>query len=759
MSIPEPARPLVSVVMANYRGATYLHQAIDSVLGQSLADLELIVVDDLSGDDSVRIVETYAARDPRVQLIALEHNLGPAGARNRALDAARGEWIAIVDSDDLIHPDRLRILVDAAEADGADIAADDLLIFEETSTDIRTMLDGEGAAFWVDAPTFIRSNAIYGAGPVLGYCKPVIRARALGEVRYDESLRIGEDSDLLLRLMIAGRRFRIYPELLYFYRKHDLSISHRFGEAECLSLMAAEEVLMRRHGALGPGLREAHAFRLRSLKRALAFEWLIRALKARSLPGVMRALRKDPSILPLMRMPIQALIHRALAPLRAGKQSEDGRRRVLVLSRQRIAGPTNGSSAYLLSIASYLRSKSYRVDYLSPSPSTFGRWPFLKIAEATRAGFEDFAIHGGVRVGSYLINAQSRVWIQAVLTVMEDLLKRARLISHRRIAAAPYAVSAPLTRRDKLFLAQHARGADALLLDYAFLALARPFALSPDARSLIVMHDLFSSRQSLFTKAGAADSVALLTEEEEFALLARGDGVIAIQQEEADIVAARLPSASVIVAPMAISVRPGVAPGEDDTLLFVGSNTAPNVVGLNWFLKDVWPAIIAARPGAHLKVAGSVARAVSSLPANVQCLGVVPDLAPIYRAAGVVISPLTVGSGLKIKLVEAMGEGKAVVATAISVQGVAETVDGAVLVEDEPGAFARAVIGLLGDGAKRAELGRAALDVARTTFAAEACYSALAGQLFPPAASSPRAPLPTPTDAPRRSGAAGNVLV
>ncbi len=66
-----------------------------------------------------------------------------------------------------------------------------------------------------------------------------------------------------------------------------------------------------------------------------------------------------------------------------------------------------------------------------------------------------------------------------------------------------------------------------------------------------MMHDLFSSRQAQFEKAGAADSVALLTQEEELALLSRGDGVLAIQQEEAQIVAARLPAMPVIVTPMA----------------------------------------------------------------------------------------------------------------------------------------------------------------------------------------------------------------
>ncbi len=68
-------------------------------------------------------------------------------------------------------------------------------------------------------------------------------------------------------------------------------------------------------------------------------------------------------------------------------------------------------------------------------------------------------------------------------------------------------------------------------------------------------------------------------------------------------------------------------------MVFVGSNTAPNVVGLNWFLKDVWPQVVAMRSNAALKVVGSIARSLSGLPPGVECLGVVPDLAPVYEAA------------------------------------------------------------------------------------------------------------------------------
>ncbi len=81
------------------------------------------------------------------------------------------------------------------------------------------------------------------------------------------------------------------------------------------------------------------------------------------------------------------------------------------------------------------------------------------------------------------------------------------------------------------------------------------------------------------------------------------------------------------------------------------------------------------------------------------------------------------------------------VATSVSVQGVADRVSGAVPREDEPGAFASALIGLLGDRAKRAELGRAAIEIARADFAAEACYGALPAHLFPDTLSYNSAPV------------------
>lgn len=718
--------PLVSVVMANYRSARFLRDAIDSVLKQTMTDLELIIVDDVSNDGSLQIIEEYIEHDSRVRLIALSQNLGPSGARNRGLEEARGEWIAIVDSDDHIHPERFKILIAAAERDGADLVADDLLIFDDSGSEVTTMLNRDTEGFWVGEAEFIRANSLYSSGPVLGYCKPLIRRSALAETRYDTTLRIGEDFDLILRLLFAGCKFKIYPDLLYFYRKHSGSISHRFNKAECLTLLAAEVDRVPPPNAVTPEITSALAFRIASLRRALAFAELVQCLKTLSLRGVVRTLWRNPSVLPLLRLPIIARVQRSTRKV-IGKviptsRSSTGARTIVVLSHQRIGGPTNGSSTYLMSIAQYLRERGFRVNYVSPSPATFGRRPFVVLNAATFAAFDHVVMHGGMRLGSVVLARDPSVWISALLTVVEDLLIRSKFLRQRRIAPAPYSISVPLTRKDRLFVARQERSASAILLDYAFLTRARPYLLRPEARALILMHDLFSNRDDQFKKAGAVDSVALLSRDEEMMLLSQSDGVIAIQKDEAAAVASALPKTRILLAPMAIPVQSEATPGLDGTLLFVGSNTAPNIIGLQWFLAEVWPLVLAKHPSATLNVAGSVTRGLNVSPAQVQRLGVVPDLSDLYKTAGIVISPLTLGSGLKIKLVEAMSFGKAIVATSVTMEGIALSVYSALRVADEATTFANSISEMLFDAPLRADLGEAARMAAQEHFAREACY-------------------------------------
>jgi succinoglycan biosynthesis protein ExoO len=319
-------RPVVSVITANYNGARHLPAALRSVLDQTLTALELIVVDDASTDASPVIVQDAATLDARVRLIVQGRNSGPGAARNRALDAARGRWIAVFDSDDLMEPDRLARLVRRAEADGADIAADNLMAFDDAAAQPgRPFLPARlfQAPRWVTLSEVIASSRMYARSPGYGYLKPLVRAaawRAAG-VRYDEALRIGEDYDVLLRLLAAGLTLRLEPAALYRYRRHAASISHALRRDHLEAMLRADAAFEADLPALPDDARRAQAGRRRSLERALAYDEVIQRLKGRDLAGGLGRALKAPDIWPLLTMPVTARLRRLAGRLQPQAQA------------------------------------------------------------------------------------------------------------------------------------------------------------------------------------------------------------------------------------------------------------------------------------------------------------------------------------------------------------------------------------------------------------------------------------------------------
>lgn len=110
----------VSVVMPIYNAYNYLASAIESVLEQTLPNIELVCVDDGSTDKSLEIIKKYQHADSRVRIIT-ENNAGPSVARNKGLLRARGEYVIFLDADDFYEPELLRTLVEAADRDRLDI--------------------------------------------------------------------------------------------------------------------------------------------------------------------------------------------------------------------------------------------------------------------------------------------------------------------------------------------------------------------------------------------------------------------------------------------------------------------------------------------------------------------------------------------------------------------------------------------------------------------------------------------------------------
>lgn len=227
---------------------------------------------------------------------------------------------------------------------------------------------------------------------------------------------------------------------------------------------------------------------------------------------------------------------------------------------------------------------------------------------------------------------------------------------------------------------------------------ALPPALRATLRVGVLTHNVNSRRTELYRAHARVPDFLPMTVAEEIALLERADVVVAIQEREAETFRAFLPGLTVVTAPMPVVARPRVPAPATGTCLFVGGNAGHNVAALEWLLREVWPRVRAAEPAAALVVAGAVGQSVASPPPGVAIAGAVADLARIYAAADLSLVPLPLGTGLKIKLVEAMGHGHPVVTTPAGAEGFAALEAGQVAVVASAAAdFAAAVVRLLRD--------------------------------------------------------------
>jgi len=99
---------LVSIITPSYKSVEYISSTIDSVINQTYQNWEMIIVDDCSPDNTNDIIEVYIKKDSRVRLVRLDENVGPANARNRGIEEAKGKYISFLDSDDIWLPEKLK---------------------------------------------------------------------------------------------------------------------------------------------------------------------------------------------------------------------------------------------------------------------------------------------------------------------------------------------------------------------------------------------------------------------------------------------------------------------------------------------------------------------------------------------------------------------------------------------------------------------------------------------------------------------------
>ena len=220
--------PRISVVMPVWNAGRFLARTLDSVLGQTFDDFELICTDDGSTDDSLDVLRAYARRDPRVRVFAAPH-AGACVTLNRCLDEARGEYVAFLDNDDWLHPEALRTAVSALSAVRADVLFFDWCAVPDDGTfhtpDFPPIAEG-CAAQRIEDPIgwSLKDRRGFVTHVLLG--ARLHRRSVLTDVRFDPGYTYG-DVLFYWRLMAKpGIRAAYLPATLYFYAERTGSIIH-----------------------------------------------------------------------------------------------------------------------------------------------------------------------------------------------------------------------------------------------------------------------------------------------------------------------------------------------------------------------------------------------------------------------------------------------------------------------------------------------------------------------------------------------------
>lgn len=268
--------------MPVYNGETYLAEAIDSILSQTFADFELILVDDASRDASADICREYVARDKRLRFVQLEQNVGAGGARNRGIAAASGDYIVFMDCDDVSLPQRLQNQVAFLDAN-PDIGLLGVC-GHLTSSDTRTVLHT------FDLPQMhclIALDMFVGVGII--YSTLMLRQELLRSIGgFEKGRRHGEDRELPWRLLFEKKaKSANLQDYLVLYRRHDGSTSLNRDASQLAETAEVLTHMLRQ--VWGEAPRDALA-RFRKLGRYQKLSWAERRAAKRDVQRLIESL-------------------------------------------------------------------------------------------------------------------------------------------------------------------------------------------------------------------------------------------------------------------------------------------------------------------------------------------------------------------------------------------------------------------------------------------------------------------------------------
>ena len=217
---------MVSVIIPVYNVEKYLRQCIDSIINQSYENLEILIIDDGSTDDSGRICDIYAERDNRIKVHHIE-NRGLSAARNYGLNHATGEYISFIDSDDWFELDAIKTVIGIAENSGADIVCFKHITEYNGSRKVLRITKQKNHntnSYNVFNGESIMEEYCTGTSIGFGAWSKIYRKSIIDEVRFPEG-RNFEDVATIYKVVLKAKRIACIENRLTHYRARKTSIT------------------------------------------------------------------------------------------------------------------------------------------------------------------------------------------------------------------------------------------------------------------------------------------------------------------------------------------------------------------------------------------------------------------------------------------------------------------------------------------------------------------------------------------------------
>jgi succinoglycan biosynthesis protein ExoO len=211
-----------SVIIPAYNVSGIIERAIQSAAAQTSPPLEILVIDDCSTDNTAEVVKALAQKIPSLRLLSTPANNGPSAARNVGLHAARGNWIALLDSDDAWKPGRLDRLSTVARDTDADFVADNLVVWDAKADTLvsQSYYDLPDRHKQITPLDLFRADDNFNfKKKTFSLLKPIMKRQFLFDHRigYNERMKIGEDFALYAEMLLTGAKAILIKDAHYIY--------------------------------------------------------------------------------------------------------------------------------------------------------------------------------------------------------------------------------------------------------------------------------------------------------------------------------------------------------------------------------------------------------------------------------------------------------------------------------------------------------------------------------------------------------------